>query len=362
MDSDFEAFRRERNLRRRQSITTERPLGHNEVWEALEAKEADDLRDQVIDAEVDDFFCGATKLAANLVKKVADNRKQEISQKLQSEMQEFLSESLRHANNLVHSLDNVHPNQTEATVEPSLRNLDGREIDSFRAEGTATLGDKHLGQGLFTEPAPGPAPAGREAPPSLGAEQDEDPINGQRLSLRAGELELAFAPSGDLPFEADPFSVGLPNSAAIQRPGASAVPPTLSGIYRAAAMPEDHLPLAALYGGHGAPVAEPPASDSSFGIPVSNDNMRIREDANHADASGSSFGIPALRSGGPPVEEPAAVEEAPAPAPVSSLDASPEGSTNQRIRDALLLLVKQGVMTKDQARAAYLQQMQQPRG
>ena len=69
MDS-FEVFRRDRNRRRQQLKLTERPAGHTEVWEQIEQNEANELKEEILNAEVDEFFTDATRLAATIVQRV----------------------------------------------------------------------------------------------------------------------------------------------------------------------------------------------------------------------------------------------------------------------------------------------------
>ena len=92
---DFESYRRDRNYRRQQTRMTERPAGHTEVWEQLEEREKTEMKSELLNAEVDDFFSEATRLAATIVKRIAENHEDEITDKLRHEMEEFLCASIR---------------------------------------------------------------------------------------------------------------------------------------------------------------------------------------------------------------------------------------------------------------------------
>lgn len=312
MDSDFEAFRRERNYRRRQQTPTDRPEGNRAVWEAIEEREEQEMRNQLINAEVDDFFSDATRLAANIVKKVSEHHDQEISDQLRAELEEFLLESIRHATNMVNRLP-TDSNIAEKVVEPNLRNLETREIDEFRAEGTAQLDDKHLGQDLFgdddDEDFDDAAPADDAAPEMSGAEdvEDDNDLLGNRLHLNEGELALDYTSEEAEDFVADEFTA-QPAGTLIDDDSEN--PPADDedeDVDDTPVSEEDELPLAALFEGDGQTRAPAPA--------------------------------------------PAAVSAPPAPAPAPAR--RKKAPAADPIREALLLLVKQGVMTKDQARAAY---------
>lgn len=308
MNSDFETFRRERNMRRRQVTSTERPAGNKDVWAQLEAKERSDLQDQILNAEVDDFFADATRLAADIVKRVADNREEEVSEKLISEMEEFLFESIRHATNMVRNLDCDVAERTgaaEATLAANMKNLDGPELDEFRAEGTAQLRDKHFGQDPFS--------ADLDVSGGERQETASEDLSSPRMQISEGELALDFGSDTNEEFAAPEFESGF---SAVEDPGESEpFEPTgeLEMSEPEADSERDDLPLAALYDADGELEAE------------------------HSDEESEHL-------------EPAADEE---PEDLTEAPPSASGEDRERVRAALLLLVKQGVMTKDQARAAY---------
>jgi len=149
MDSEFEAYREERNYRRRQRTKTVRPHGQpNKVWEELNAHEEDEIQDRLLTREVHDFFADATKMAADIVSRVTEERALELSERLRTEMEEFLRATIRRANQFIEVLGDGGE-RAEEIREADMRNLVGRVLDEFRAEGTAQVEDRHLGQDPF---------------------------------------------------------------------------------------------------------------------------------------------------------------------------------------------------------------------
>ena len=363
MNTDFEAFRRERKIRRQQTRVTERPAGHSDVWEEIEAREATEMQEEILNAECDAFFTDATRLAASIVQRVSKDREQQVSSKLLREMEEFLRESIRHATKMVHGIDWQKPHHAEETFEPSLRNILGRELDAFRAEGTAQLSDKHFGQDPFGEQRP-PEPTPEKSVPEsarrprrqldvLPAPDELDlresaseptapvapttavaPIEPQRIDLhveppgemrveiterriRLSEQELSVdfqSTRVSASFQADEFDARVPDVAPIQTqlpsPGAS----------------DDDLPLAATVMTDGTPVIDVEVVEALMG------------------------------------EVEPAVAAQPAPQVDVDVDVDVEVepvesvAADEAIREALRTLVKQGIMTPEQARAAYRRQ------
>ncbi len=341
MTSDFEEFRRDRNFRRRQTQTTQRPDGNREVWEELEAREASQLNDEILNAECDDFFTDATRFVATIVQRVSSDRQQEITETLRLEMETFLCDSIRHATNMIINLDWKRAKDAtgEETFEPSLKNLDGKDLDGFRAEGTAQLGDKHFGQdpfgteldGTVAQPAaqqPAPSvpviaetsptapveptpdvtsqsPMEYQAPPEptdphrivLDCDDlDSSEITTNRMRLSEEELSVSFD-DPDPSFEADEFDARISGVASISR--------TMSNFDS-----EDDMPLAALVVEGGAEFETCPSS----------------------------------------LEAPEVAEES------DDDDEAQDADGHDEVRDALRLLVQEGIMTAEQARAAFRKQ------
>ncbi len=148
---EFDAFRRDRQRAR------VRQAGHsgggyqNDALQQLEQFEAREVRDQQLSREVHEFFSEATKQAANIVEKVANDAEAEADHRLQSEMQGFLMDALSRMNSLVINSMQDPDNQlvAETRVEPDIKNIVGAGLDGFRFEGSPEVRDAHLGQDPF---------------------------------------------------------------------------------------------------------------------------------------------------------------------------------------------------------------------
>lgn len=144
----FEDYRRQRERMRRMGVSeTRRPLsGPTNALRELEAVEAKEERDRQLSREMQDFFESATRTAADIVQKVAESAKLRIDQKLSTEMEEFLLESIARMQGLVSAVLRDNTDSTaEQVIEPLMHNLAGQMLDAFRSAGTAE-GNKHLGQ------------------------------------------------------------------------------------------------------------------------------------------------------------------------------------------------------------------------
>jgi len=201
-DSDFEAYREERNYRRRQRTKTERPHGAaNKVWAELNAQEEGEIQDQLLTREVHDFFSGATKMAADIVSKVTEEHEEEVGQRLRDEMEEFLRETIRRASEFIDVLGEGGE-RGEEILEADMKNLVGRVLDEFRAEGTAQVEDKHLGQDPFMTDVE----VGKTTRAGDGAEVDDDlGIPTQRID--PSELALV-SPTAETPDEEEELLPG----------------------------------------------------------------------------------------------------------------------------------------------------------
>ena len=91
-DGGFENYRRQRERLRRMASAERRPLsGPANALRELEEVEAREERDRQLTSEMKDFFESATRIAADIVQKVADSAKVRIDEQLSGEMQEFLA-------------------------------------------------------------------------------------------------------------------------------------------------------------------------------------------------------------------------------------------------------------------------------
>ena len=209
IDADFEAFRRERNHRRRQTHTTERPGGHTDVWEQLEERDSNELQEQLLSADVEDFFTDATKLAASIVSKVSDNREEQITGKLRDEMEDFLFESIRRATNMVMSIDWKRAQGiTEENLISSTKNLNSQEMDEFRAEGTARLADRHFGQDPFNTDLSAAGGGAIAAPTEPEPEPTPETLADRQIEISEDELALDYDSSGQTDLGLDETQMG----------------------------------------------------------------------------------------------------------------------------------------------------------
>lgn len=153
LDSNFEEYRKARQLRRSRSGKAMRPMGENkQVLQELELAEAKELQDQQLTREVHDFFTDATRQAANIVQRVSETQEHVVEDRLRSEMAEFLQSTIERAQEFVRVISATANSQLAAEeVEANMQNLVGAALDQFRAEGTAQLSDRHFGEDPFDQ-------------------------------------------------------------------------------------------------------------------------------------------------------------------------------------------------------------------
>jgi len=198
LDKGFEKFRRERNRRRLDSGTPLRPLGENaEVLRQLERAEAAEVHDRKLTREVHDFFQGATKTAADIVARMAEDMKERSSQQIDDEMAQFLMETLQRMEQFVRVINSRKgPALGEQILEAELHNIVGPTLDGFRSEGTAQIGDKHIGQDPFHHSAPVP---GKDVPvysspmPRPPEEDREEPSAVRSVDLPRDDVDEMLA-------------------------------------------------------------------------------------------------------------------------------------------------------------------------
>lgn len=142
----FDSYRRERERMRRMGITEKRTLsGPANALQELDAVEQREERDRQLSLEMQDFFSSATKVAAEIVQKVATSAKVQLDSRLSEEMAEFLRESIERMQHIVTAVLEKNTDSTaEQVIEPLMHNLVGSLLDEFRKSGTSKA-DKHLG-------------------------------------------------------------------------------------------------------------------------------------------------------------------------------------------------------------------------
>lgn len=150
-DQGFDDYRRERKRMRAKIGPQPTALGYeNSALRELEQVEAQEVRDQQLTREVHEFFATATRQAAAIVEKVARDAQQEAGQRVEQEMESFLIDALTRMNNFVLAVLQVkRGGVAETQMEPKIGNLEGASLDEFRWSGTAEVADKHIGQDPF---------------------------------------------------------------------------------------------------------------------------------------------------------------------------------------------------------------------
>lgn len=294
-DQGFDDYRRERKRMRAKIGPQPTSLGYeNSALRELEQVEAQEVRDQQLTREVHEFFATATRQAAAIVEKVARDAQQEAGQRVEQEMESFLIDALTRMNNFVLAVLQVKRGPVaETQMEPKIGNLEGASLDEFRWSGTAEVADKHIGQDPFAT--------------------DVDDVR-REFRTQVGEN------SADGPPVAVPIDQHL--VAAVTDDGSGEG----SG--------DDGAKAAA-------PATEEPEAASEPQLPPPP--------------------APAVRStmaravtpigGGPKAAAPAAAPAAPKPA--ATPESCDPAAELERFKGALKALVRQGVMSRDEARAAW---------
>jgi len=147
IDPGFENYRRERQRRSLNGgKANAAQQDHRTALRELEAVEAKEERSRALARDVHDFFESATRMAANIVSRVAQSARLEVDSKLHGEVEEFLADALHRLEEVVLGFvaRNHGPEATEE-VEPKMRNMVGEVLDNFRKMGTAAP-TKHLGE------------------------------------------------------------------------------------------------------------------------------------------------------------------------------------------------------------------------
>lgn len=150
-DQGFDDFRRERKRRRAKLAAPTSALGYeNKALRELEQVEEREVMDQRLTREVHEFFASATRQAAGIVEKVARDAEAETGALVEQQMESFLIDALARMNTFIVTVLQQRRGQVaETRMEPSIGNLVGSVLDEFRWEGTAEVGDKHIGQDPF---------------------------------------------------------------------------------------------------------------------------------------------------------------------------------------------------------------------
>lgn len=300
-DQGFDDYRRERKRMRAKIGPQPSTLGYeNQALRELEQVEAREIQDQRLTREVHDFFAMATRQAAAIVERVARDAQQEAGQKVEQEMESFLIDALARMNNFVLTvLHHRRAGVAETQVEPRLGNLEEGSLDEFRWSGTAEGTDKHIGQDPFSI--------------------DLDDVR-REFRTQVGE-------SGEGPAVAVPIDQHLVAAVSDEAADESTDETT----------------------GETTDVAEAEPAPSARQIAATP----------KAAASTAAPKVESREATGPAASKPSASKPSANAAPAAEV--SPGGGANEdleRFKSALKALVRQGVMSREEARAAWQARLQ----
>ncbi|MCU0864674.1 MAG: hypothetical protein MUC36_12830 [Planctomycetes bacterium] len=305
-DQGFDDFRRERKRVQAKLGPQASALGYeNQALRELEVVEANEMRDRQLTREVHEFFASATKQAAAIVDRVAKDAQQEAGARIEQQMEQFLIDALGRMNTFVMAvLQQRRGPVAETQMEPKIGNLAPPALDEFRSAGTAETGDKHFGQDPFATPVEDVQREFRSARSDTDSGDLAVPIDQHLVASLEG--------GGPKPTALDEAESDEPDIT-IRMPDPPAPRSRTTAAPMVAPRPVAEKPLAVPPAVSApAPVAAPTAAPSK----------------------------PAARSAAP-----AAL--APAPATTTPQDEL------ERFKGALKALVRQGVMSREEARAAW---------
>ncbi len=180
-DPNFEQFRRQR---KRAQVRYSGPQRTDAVVREIQEYESKQIHEARLTREVHEFLEDATRQAASIVEKVTIAAEHEVAERLQTEMQTFLAETVRRATTFLMQIQTKRGRASLTEMEPQVSNLVGPALDAFRFEGTAQLKDKHIGQDPFYEPpatptvTPNPATADEASDETVDCVEDEKPMTG----------------------------------------------------------------------------------------------------------------------------------------------------------------------------------------
>jgi hypothetical protein len=292
----FDDFRWERKRSQTKRPPQPGALGFpaNEALKELEKVEAKEVLDQQLTREVHDFFAAATRQAAGIVERVAKDAEAEAGQRVEQEMEAFLFDALSRMNAFVVAvLQHKRGPVAETDLEPRIANIVGAALDRFRNEGTAELYDKHIGQDPFNTAVDEVQREFRAASTAPGnVEPEPVPIEEHKVAALLPEAEQDETPPEEEPPAYPAFQTSAPPA-----PKSPAFPPSAP------------------------PAAVPPPASKA-----------------------------APQSVTPRAPEPTAAETA---TPTPSQANPAQEQELERFKGTLKALVRQGVMNKEEARAAW---------
>ncbi|MFK7740961.1 MAG: hypothetical protein AB8H80_11620 [Planctomycetota bacterium] len=334
-EQGFDAYRRERKrVQAKHGTPTNNALGYeNQALRELEQVEEREIREQQLTREVHDFFAAATKQAAAIVEKVSHDAEEEQGAKLAGEVEGFLMDALERMNKFVVSAMNKRSNVNvaETRVEPDVKHLVGQELDAFRAEGSPQTLDAHLGQDPFATPV------------------EDVQAEFRAIAEREDGLDSVAPIEDHLVAESPAAPLEAPEAAAPETIAAADRGEDAGGAGGPFAAycdeDDDDMPLAAEHAASLAASAAPPAP------------------ARATAAQATAAQLTAAQA--TPAAPAAAVAPAAAPPPAAPVSESALGSELaneqeelEQFKNALKALVRQGVMQKEEARAAWMARLE----
>lgn len=221
-DQGFDDYRKARKRMQAKIGAQGQDAGYeNHALRELEKVEAKEFREQQLTREVHDFFAAATKQAAAIVDRVAQDVQQMTGERVEQEMESFLIDSLTRMNTLVMTvLQQRRGPIAETQLEPRVANLVGAPLDEFRWAGTAETGDRHIGQDPFATAVDEVQREFRQQVPASSATDDAVPID-QHLVASVASVEQP-----DQATEPVPAPVAASASAAVEPSALPSVTPT----------------------------------------------------------------------------------------------------------------------------------------
>ncbi len=151
-DKAFEAFRRDKAVRRRQHLAaTGKSVAParcaTDAMRAIEEGEQREARELQLRREMFEFVRDTTKLAAGVLGQVHEQQARSRDSQVSGEMRDFFKTAKSEAEDLVNAVkSNYDGDASEQELEPSMTELGIAGLDRFRAEGVEEVAQMHLGQ------------------------------------------------------------------------------------------------------------------------------------------------------------------------------------------------------------------------
>ncbi|MEZ5989579.1 MAG: hypothetical protein R3F30_10710 [Planctomycetota bacterium] len=149
MGGEFDSFRRKRQNRkfRNEGVTEPVATPSSRVQREIETEERKEIFERQIAREVQEFVEQTTRIAARILSEVEKENEQNHSEQIHADMREFFQVTLSRAEAMLHSLRSMDDNgPAVAELETHLQDLATATLDQFRAEGTEVTRNIHVGE------------------------------------------------------------------------------------------------------------------------------------------------------------------------------------------------------------------------